>query len=92
MPCHVRYVGALAQCALFYKVSHRFAQVIPVLFRIEVLLCNVLIISLFLITTPVSFHTESLTGAGFPSYSLTHSYTQEILRSDVRGIYFLQTQ
>jgi len=50
---------------------------IPVLFCVEVLFCNVLIISLFLITTPVSFRTVSLTGAGSPLYSLTH--TQEIL-------------
>jgi hypothetical protein len=90
-PSHIRYVGALTQCALIQGLT-MFAQVIPALFRIEVLLCNVLIFCLFLITTPVSFRTASLTGAGSPLYSLTHSYSQGILPSDVRGIYFLQTQ
>ena len=42
----IRYVGALAQCASLQGFT-TFAQVIPVLFRIEVLLCIVLIISLF---------------------------------------------
>lgn len=65
-----------------------FTQVIPVSFRIEVLLCTVLIISLFLVTTTVSFRIVSLAGAGSPLYSLTHSYIQEILPSDVAGIYF----
>ena len=45
-----------------------FVQVIPVLFRIKVLLCNVLIVSLFLITTLVSFRAASLTVAGSPLY------------------------
>jgi hypothetical protein len=72
-----RYVGALTQCALLQGLT-TFAQVIPVLFCIEVLLCNVLIISLFLITTPVSFRIVSLTGAGSPSYSLTQLHTGDL--------------
>lgn len=43
---------------------------------------------MFLITTTVSFRTVSLAGAGSPLYSLTHSYIQEILPSDVAEIYF----
>jgi len=82
MSCQIRKC-VLAQCALLQRFT-TFAQVIPVLFCIEVLLCNVLIISWFLITTPVSFRTVSRTEAGSPLYSLT----QEILPSDVGGIYF----
>lgn len=91
MSCQVRRCFS-PMCALtrFYKVCP--PRLYPFLFRIEVLLCNVLIISLFLITTPVSFRIVTLTGARSPLYSLTHSYAQEISLSGVGGIYFFQSQ
>lgn len=70
------------------KVSHRLLRLYPALFRISIVV--LLIISLFLIMTSVSFRVVSLAGAGSP-YSLTHSYTQEILPSYVGAIYFFHS-